>query len=327
MTYNGAAGTTQQGMAQAMQLQSLTAQTVDTDNAALQASLISPDPQVQLTIANSLWMHLATNPVLPAFIQANQTYYGAEVGDLSGAPANVNAWVSAKTNGLITQILPQADYSKVVAVIANALYFKGAWTVKFDPTQTAATPFTLADGTQTTCQMMNQTGTYGYYQGSNFQMLNLPYGQGRMSMVIILPATGTSLNAFLPTLTPATLNAWFAQLQNEGVYIGLPRFTATYTSSMKDALTSLGMGTAFDPNQANFSGLAPNTMISDVAHATQVQVDETGTVAAAATTVTITPTDVTAPLFTMTMNHPFLYLIRDNKTGMLLFVGALVNPS
>jgi serpin B len=131
----------------------------------------------------------------------------------------------------------------------------------------------------------------------------------------------------MPTLTPANLTAWLAQLGNESGGIGLSRFTANYGSSMASALISLGMGTAFDPTQANFSGLAPGAYISDVEHATQVQVDETGTVAAAATIVITTTADTPAVQFTMTMNHPFLYLIRDNKTGVLLFIGAMVNPS
>src|ERR1035438_9256595 len=104
--YGGAAGTTAQAMALTLQLGNLTAQDVNSDNAALQASLAAPDPNVQLTIANSLWMHLTNNPVLPSFTAMDATYYGATIGDLSGAPDNVNGWVASETAGLITQILP-----------------------------------------------------------------------------------------------------------------------------------------------------------------------------------------------------------------------------
>jgi serine protease inhibitor len=106
IVYNGAGGSTQQAMAQTLELGTLSTQELNSGNAALQASLINPDPHVQLTIANSLWMHLSNNAVSPSFTQMDETYYGATVGDLSGAPDNVNAWVASETDGLITQILP-----------------------------------------------------------------------------------------------------------------------------------------------------------------------------------------------------------------------------
>jgi serine protease inhibitor len=329
MVYNGAAGSTQQGMSQALQLQGLGALAVDQDNAALQAALINPDPQVQLTTANSLWMHLSENSVLPSFVSANETYYAAEIGDLSGAPANVNAWVATETNGLITQILPPANYNAVVAVLANAIYFKGEWTSAFDPNATAPMPFTLADGTQVSCQMMNQTANFPYLSGANFQAVELPYGQtSRLSMLIILPAPGVDLGSFVASMTSEELSTWIAGLEPAKVTIGLPRFTATFASSLVQPLTSLGMGAAFNPDTADFSGLAvgPGVHISDVAHEAMVQVDETGTVAAAATTVTVTTT-VVGPIINMTMNRPFFYAIVDGKTGVLLFIGTLMDPS
>lgn len=328
MVYNGAEGSTQQGMSQALQLQGLGAPTVDQYNAALQAALINPDPQVQLTIANSLWMHLSDNPVLPSFVSSNETYYAAEIGDLSGAPDNVNAWVASATNGLITDILPAANYNAVVAVLANAIYFKGAWTSAFNPDLTTTMPFTLADDTQVSCQMMNQTGSFPYLQGPNFQALELPYGTtGRLSMLIILPAVGVDLDSFVANITSDELSTWLSELEPVHGSIGLPRFTATYRSSLVNALTSLGMSVAFNPDTADFAELAPNVYISDVEHETVVQVDETGTVASGATTVTISPTIVEAPAFSMTVNRPFFYAIVDGQTGALLFIGTLVDPT
>jgi serpin B len=326
--YNGAAGTTQQAMAQTLQLGSLSTQDLNNANAALQASLLNPDPEVQIIVANSLWMHLSNNPVLASFTQTDQTYYGATVGDLSGAPADVNAWASAETNGLITNILPAADYSSVVAVIANTIYFKGQWSTAFDPSQTATAQFTLADGTQVSSQMMHQSGSYAYLQGSNFQAVSLPYGQGRFSMLIVLPNSGVSLSSFAASITPAAISGWVSQAQMTQGSIALPKFTATYGVSLPPALSSLGMGIALcSSNMADFSALAPSVCVSDVEHKTVVEVDETGTVAAAGTTITVGPTAIVAPLFTMTMDHPFFYAIRDDLSGELLFVGILVNPT
>jgi serine protease inhibitor len=326
--YNGAAGTTQQAMAQTLQLGSLSTQDLNNANAALQASLLNPDPEVQIIVANSLWMHLSNNPVLSSFMQTDQTYYGATVGDLSGAPADVNTWASAQTNGLITNILPAGDYTSVVAVIANTIYFKGQWSTAFDPSQTASAQFTLGDSTQVSSQMMHQSGSYAYLQGSNFQAVSLPYGQGRFSMLIVLPNSGVSLGSFAAGITPAAISGWVSQSQMTQGSIALPKFTATYGVSLPPALSSLGMGIALcSSNMADFSALAPSVCVSDVEHKTVVEVDETGTVAAAGTTVTVGPTAIAAPLFTMTMDHPFFYAIRDDLSGELLFVGILVNPT
>lgn len=335
MLYNGAAGSTQSGMSQALELGSFSsAQDVDMANASLQAALMDADPNVTITIANSLWMQLANNPVSPSFTDVNENYYAAEIGDLAGAPANVNAWVSQATDGLIMQLLPAGDYASAVLILANAIYFKGAWTSAFDPSATASEPFTLADGTQVTCQMMQQQGNFAYYQGANFQMVRLPYGQQHVSMVIILPASGVNLGSFVAGMTVAQLDGWIAQLASSfTVNLGLPRFTTSYTtepmrndSLLPVALTALGMGDAFDANQADFSGIAPNVFVSDAVHQTVVEVDETGTIAAAATGITVSPT-IAMPSVTMTVNRPFFYAIRDDDNGALLFVGLLEDPT
>ena len=327
IVYNGAGGVTQQGMAQTLQLGSLSTQDLNNDNAALQGSLLNPDPQVILTIANSLWMHLSTNPVPAAFTQMDQMYYGATVGDLAGAPANVNNWVSTETDGLITSILPAANYATVVAVIANVIYFKGQWSTEFDPSQTAPAPFTLMDGTQVSVPMMHQSATYGYLLGANFQAVRIPYGAGRFSMLVVMPDASTPLNSFVAGLTLDMLNSWEGQLQTGMGNLSMPKFTATFGASLVQPLTTLGMQAAFCSDPAvSFPGIG-TVCIQDVEHKTVVEVDESGTVAAGATTVTIVPTAVEAPLFTLTLDHPFLYAIRDDMTGELLFIGTMTNPS
>lgn len=272
-------------------------------------------------------MHSSDGPVLPSFVSTNQTYYATDIGDLSGAPDNVNAWVASATNGLITKILPPADYSHVIAVLANAIYFKGMWTTAFNTDQTMAAPFTLADGTEVSCQMMNQTGSFPYFSGANFQAVELPYGQtGRFSMLIILPSAGVDLGGFVANMTGEELSTWVADLKLAEIGIGLPRFTANYSSSLVSALTSLGMGVAFDQNSADFTNLSSvqGFDLSDVEHETVVQVDESGTAAAGATTGSV-GTSVAPP--SMTMNRPFFYAIVDGKTGALVFIGTLIDPT
>jgi serine protease inhibitor len=324
--YNGASGSTQQAIASTLELGTLTGQSLNSDNAALEASLINPDPEVQLTIANSLWIDQSGDPVLPSFTQTDETYYGATIGDLAGAPDNVNAWVDSETHGLITQLMPPGKYQD--AIIANVLYFKGQWTTSFDPSNTAAASFTLSDGSQATMQLMHQTGSFTYaagsLHGSNFQALRIPYGEGRLSMLIILPGAGANLANFVAGITIDDLNGVIAQLEPSVVTVALPRFTASYGTSLTGALASMGMGIAFGPS-ADFSALAPGFSVNVVEHKTVVEVDETGTVAAAATG--IGDTDAMPQQYTITMDHPFFYAIRDDKTGELLFIGVLMNPS
>lgn len=331
--YNGSAGSTREAMAQALELGALSdAAALDAANAALQASLIGADPDVQLIVANSLWMHLSENPVLPSFTAMDETYYGAKVGDLAGAPVDVNAWVASETQGLIPAILPKSgvDYAQIIAVIANAVYFKGEWTTAFNPADTAAQPFFLADGTQTTVEMMRQSGTYQYLAGANFTAARVPYGGGRFSMLLVLPDSGITLGDFVAGLTAGELNGWMSQLQPTAGTIFLPRFTATFgPQSLNAPLISLGMGVAYCPNPADFAALASTpSCISDVRHATVVQVDESGTVAAGATGVTIAPTVVgPGSPFQLLLDRPFLYAIQDDRSGGLLFIGVMMDPS
>jgi serine protease inhibitor len=309
--YNGAAGDTQSAMTQTLQLGSLTKQQVNDANAALQAALIGADPQV------------------------DQNYYGATIGDLAGAPDNVNAWVANETKGLIPHILGPKDYSTVTAVIANAAYFKGQWTATFDPNNTHSAPFTLSDGTSTSVRMMQQSGTFAYLRGLNFQMVRLPYGQGRMSMLILLPDPGISLGTFLASLTADGLDTSVGQMQDAYGSVALPKFTAQSNSELEPVLRALGMGVAFNCPEvvgagplADFSAVTSERVcVTSVAHNAWVQVDEMGTVAAAATTVTVGTTSVPQQQFAMTMDHPFVYAIRDDDMGALLFVGTLLDPT
>lgn len=324
--YNGAAGSTQQAMAQTLDLGTLGTAALNNDNAALQASLINPDPAVQLIIANGLWLIQGSGVVTPSFTKTDQTFYGATLGDLAGAPANVNAWVDSETRGLITQLLPPGMYQD--AIIANVLYFKGQWTTPFNPDNTAAAPFTLSGGSQTLAQLMQQTAGFAYgsgtLYGTNYQSVRLPYGQNRFNMLIILPDASADVTSFVANLTVNDLNALGAQLEPIMVDLELPRFTTMYGSSLVPALQSMGMAVAFGPS-ADFSALAPGFVPRVVEHKTVVEVDETGTVAAGATGIGA-PT-VVSRTYPMVMNHPFFYAIEDGKSGELLFVGVLMNPN
>jgi serine protease inhibitor len=327
IVYNGAGGTTQQAMAQTLQLGSLSVQQLNSDNAALLASLLDPDPKVTLTIANSLWIKAGAN-LVPAFVTADQTYYGAQTGSLAGAPANINTWVDTQTQGLIPQILsPDGNYSSDVAMLVNAVYFKGQWTNGFNAAQTTPQPFTLADGTQASVQTMQQTNGFPYYQGAQFQAVSLPYGQGRMSLVVLLPNAGVDLGSFVAGITPADIDSWVSQMSTTNIALTLPRFTTTFAATLIPPLTTLGMGVAFSQYQADLNGIYPGAYISLVQHTTVVEVDESGTVAAGGTVVGIGVVVVGPQAIEVQVDRPFFYAIRDNQTGELLFIGVMMNPN
>jgi serine protease inhibitor len=328
VVYNGASGGGAQGMAQALQLGSLSAAQLNADNAALQASFISSDPQVQVTVANSLWVHLDSSAVAPSFIQMDQTYYGAQVGDLSAAPGNINTWVSQQTQGLITQIMPTGlDYAQLVAVVANAIYFKGAWTNAFDSSQTTDAAFTRDDGTQPMVPFMHQTEAVPYLQGPNYQAISLAYGEGHYSMLIVLPEIGVDMSGFVASLSGQSFATMAASMQGGTGTLSVPKFSTGYAQNLSSTLGSMGMTPVLCPSQALTA--IGDGCISFVQHATMVEADETGTVAAAATAVGVGIQAVTSPPppFTMTMDHPFLYAIVNTDSGELLFVGAMMDPS
>jgi serpin B len=177
--------------------------------------------------------------------------------------------------------------------------------------------------------MMEQSNLFPYFQGADFQAVNLPYGSGRLSMLIVLPDTDVDLGAFVATITPAAVQSWVSQMASFTVNLGLPRFTTAYSTgtSLIPALTTLGMGDAFDPTENGFTGIFPHFVINEAVHKTYVQVDETGTVAAAATGVGGVATIATPDTVNLQLNRPFFYAIRDNQTGELLFVGIIMNPN
>lgn len=223
---------------------------------------------------------------------------------------------------------PAGYYAQVTAMIVNAIYFKGQWNKAFDARSTVSAPFTLSDHSQTSSDMMHQSGTYAYWQGANFQILRIPYARGRLSMLIILPNAGVTLRSFIGDITADDLSGWAGRLHESAGTIALPRFSSSYQASLPGALTSLGMGIAFCASRlADFAGIGAGYCLSDVEHEAVVKVVEIGTVAAAATVVEFHTEIVQAFQFTMTVDRPFLYAIGDDETKQLLFIGALERPN
>jgi serine protease inhibitor len=330
MTYNGADGTTKTAMAKALQLNKMTLEVLNQENADLINLLKNADPQVQLTIANSLWTR-QTVTFNPDFLAQTKRFYDAPVNSLDfnnpDATKTINEWVSQTTQGKITQMIDRIQPDQVMFLI-NALYFKGKWANEFDPKQTVTQPFYLGNGQQKQHPLMTQSDRYAYYENKQFQAVSLPYGNGRMSLYVFLPKPNQKLSTFYKSLTAENWQTWMTLFSKRDGRVQLPKFKLEYEIELKQALSALGMAVAFDPNRANFANLSPmTTVISQVKHKTFVEVNEVGTEAAASTSVGISVTSAPAiPPFQMTVDRPFFCAIRDNQTGTLLFMGSIVNP-
>ncbi len=329
MTYNGASGSTQQAMAKALELQGLSIQEINSSNAALKELLENPDPQIQLSIANSLWANQEVS-FKRDFLKTIQDSYQAKVTNLnfqdSGSVSTINNWVKESTRGKIDNIIKSIEPDQVLFLL-NAIYFKGRWTNEFDKQQTAQQPFYLTSGNSKKHPMMSQKGKYKYYENEQFQAVSLPYGkEGKISFYIFLPKQNLSLKSFYQNLNTENWEKWMSQFSQQEGFIRLPRFQMDYEVKLNDALQALGMGEAFS-NKADFSQMGEKFQISEVKHKTFVEVNEEGTEAAATTSVGIVATSlpVNEP-FRMIVDRPFFCAMRDNQTGSILFMGSILDP-
>lgn len=330
MTYNGANGNTQQAMARTLGLQGISLDEINQTNAALSTTLENADPQVQLTIANSLWAGEG-KPIKPEFRQNIQNFYGTLIQNLNFADPTaasiINDWVQKSTNNKINEIVVSGDIGlNTVFVLIDVIHFLGSWTYPFPKEATAERPFTLLDGTQKQHPMMFQEGYYSvrYYENELFQAIELPYGSGRLNMYVFLPHLGVSLNQFYDNLNVENWEKWMKQFNYDEapLLIGLPRFKVEYDIDLKETLKALGMEIIFGQD-ADFSAMTPNFVsISQVKHKTFIEVNEEGTEASGATAVSVSRGSPRKII----VNRPFFCAIRDNETGTLLFMGVIVDP-
>lgn len=332
MLYNGARGETQQQIATTLELQGLSLADLNQANADLATALENADPQVQLAIANSLWGNQAI-AFKPDFIERMQTFYNGAVETLDFTnPAvvnTINEWVSQNTQGKIPAILDEVRPDDVMFLI-NAVYFKGLWQQQFDEANTSDQPFTLLDGSTKSHPLMRQTGNYLYQENNWFQAVSLPYGNGRLSMYVFLPQPDVTLQQFYQEFLSAdNWNTAMTRFSRRDGTIQIPRFKHEYATNLNDTLKALGMPSAFDTDTADLTGLTDQpSYVSEVRHKTFIEVNEVGTEAAAVTSIGIQVTSVPIPTepFTMTVDRPFFYAIRDNESGAVLFMGTVVNP-
>ncbi len=331
MTLNGAEGTTEEAMRDVLAVGDLSREKVNESYKGLIELLLSLDRDVELGLANSIWHRLGMD-FKEEFLDLNRTYFdayitGLDFDDESAAPT-INNWVNENTKGRIEEIVDDPISQEMIMFLINVIYFKGTWTYEFDPDETKDDVFILPDGSKRPCRMMTQEGDFRYRGTPEFQAVDLPYGKGDFSMVVVLPTESRDLKGLIEGLTDESWGEWLDGFMEQEVTLELPKFTAEYEIGLKEVLTTLGMGIAFDPTEADFTRLYESPLarayISSVKHKTFVKVDESGTEAAAATSVGVGATGL--PPW-MRVDRPFLFAIRDAHSGTILFIGKIVEPT
>lgn len=326
MAWNGANGQTKTEMETAMKMSGMSVQAINDYYKIMQSSLPGIDPTTKLSIANSMWYRTGFQ-VKPDFLKVNTDYFNAYVKELDFSQAwakdTINNWCSKHTNKLIPTILDEIP-KEAVMYLTNAVFFKGIWRNKFDKKVTMESTFTNELNNQVKVNMMYQKDTFGYAVDDNAQYLDLPYGNKAFSMTVILPADNKTPADILNNLTVTTWNTTLNSLTEREVMVYLPRFKVENKFMLKQALISMGMVQAFG-GMADFSNIANDRLaISDVVHKTYVTVDEDGTEAAAITNIGIYTTSMpNYPIFYV--NKPFLFVIREKSTGVILFIGKMGN--
>jgi serine protease inhibitor len=328
MTYNGADGDTKTEMQNTLRFPDLSADEINGYFQKLTSTLLNLDPTVKLGIANSIW-YRDDFSVLPDFISINQSYYNAEVKALDfndkASVGKINGWVAEKTNDKIKKVIDDISPDMVMFLI-NAIYFKGEWKYDFNKDLTREGPFNLSASEQSTVPFMHQEGTFDYYSNDSLQLMEMPYGQGNFSMVVLLPKQGYSVSALADNLTPEMWNGWLADTARANVAVTLPKFKFEYERTLNADLMALGMVKAFGP--ADFSKINPTAdlYISFVKHNSFVDVNEEGTEAAAVTVVGIVETSMPpGPVYIpFTADRPFIFAIRETTTNTILFMGKVV---
>lgn len=335
MTYAGARGNTATEMAAVLHFQ-LEPERLHPAFAALLAGLDAPkeQPGYQLHIANALWLQQGYK-FLPEFLEIGQTHYsaGLELLDflnaVEKARQTINTWVEKQTAGKIVELIPRDILGRTTKlVLTNAIYFKGRWAVRFDQEDTRDEPFTLGNKQRIDVPMMHQSAEFGYCDQPGLQLLDLPYAGQALSMVVLLPKEPDGLARLEKSLNARTLAGWLTKLGKKKVRVSLPRFTMTSEFRLDQNLHSLGMRAAFDPSKADFSGMdgTHELYLGAVLHKAFVDVGEEGTEAAGATAVVMKLRGSPQRPATFQADHPFLFLIRDTRTGSVLFIGRVLNP-
>jgi serine protease inhibitor len=333
LLHNGADASTKQELSRLLGIQDIPLDRVNTAYAALIGRLEQRSnrlsQQSHLSIANSLWARPGLR-FKPEFIQSSQNFYATEVFNLDFTESDnlsiVNDWIDRQTNGKIKEIVSSGDLSaNTVLILLNAIYFKGVWKQQFNRADTKEDRFIVSDNKFKLHPMMSQSGTYEYFHNQEFQAIALPYSESDISTIVFLPDEQNTLADLLKCLNFEKFQEWRSQFFRIQGDLVLPRFTIECEESLMDVFKTLGLEIALSGN-ANYQNITDESIsISDIKHKALIEVNEEGTEASAATGVMMQRS--LRQKFSMVVNRPFLCVMRDERTGVILFMGAIWEPN
>ncbi|MBC6401694.1 MAG: serpin family protein [Ekhidna sp.] len=327
MAYNGAEGDTKEDFDRVLH-NDMPISVFNKDNREIINRLSSNTTKSSFAIANSMWIDEGL-PVKDAFIRVNKDYYGSEVSNLDlRNPASVNVinkWVSDRTSGKVKDMLKEING---MMLLVNTVYFNMQWeSGGFEIEETRQAVFYKADGSELDVDMMSGEWSVPHLENDLFASIVLPYEGDEFSMVLVLPQEGKTVGDIVEDLAEWDRNEWLDAFEDKVVYIEMPKFKMKYTQLLNEALIDMGLGIAFG-GEADFSGITGgrSLYISRVLHSTSIDVNETGTKAAAATVVEFDIISISYQKI-LILNRPFLFMVKENKTGNLLFMGRVGAPS
>ena len=340
MTYAGARGDTASEMAKTLHF-TLPPDRLHPAMGALLSDFNAPHNGYQLRVADALWAQQGYT-FRDDFLKLTKKDYGAGFhpvdfkGATEAARLTINQWIEQKTENKIVNLIPPGTLTPDTRlVLTNAIYFKGDWQTPFKKDQTEVEDFHLSPAHSVKVPLMHIFDSYSYLNGGTFQALEIPYKNNELSMIVFLPNDVRGMPAFENSLTASNMQQWLSKLHPASdVILTLPKFKMTRQFTLQDTLGAMGMPSAFDRIAADFSGMTGkrDLFISAVIHKAFVDVNEEGTEAAAATAVVMEmamarrgPPPPSPIVFRA--DHPFMFLIRDNRSGGILFMGRVTNPA
>ncbi len=335
MAYNGADGATKTEMEKTLKLNGLTTEEINNSYKLLIAALQSIDEDVVFELANAIF-YTSNFVVKPAFINDNQNYYDAKVDALNfNSPAaieKINGWVAEKTHDKIEKIIESLSPNDRM-VLLNAIYFNGIWSVEFDEDGTKMHNFKKKDGTNKEVAMMKKEDKLEYTSNSLFQAVKLPYGNGQYNMFVLLPEVGKNSEDVINEMSADNWLSWNGNFElKEHVVVTMPRFKYEFEMQINDVLKKMGMQKAFNSQLSDFTKISDDKdlFISSVIHKSFIDVNETGTEAAAVTSITFTTTSIgpgdQVQKIYFTVDKPFVFAITEKDTDAILFIGEVQNP-
>ena len=327
MLLNGASGEARKEMAVSLYYGGIDLDKLNERQLALKKSLEKGGEKVELSIANSIWAHLGVVPK-ESFQKALKEYYLSEffTRDFSdkSVVGEINGWISDKTRGMIPAMLHDISPQSIMFLI-NAIYFKGIWAKEFDPELTREEAFTDYQNKKGKAQMMHQTLSVTFRETEEYKAVRLPYGEGEAAMYVILPREGLGLNEFLDTLTLDKWETIIGSMVTEKIELAIPKFKMSYgVKRLNDALMRVGMEKIFYSGSLMNIMDDPRLFVEYVDHKAVIEVDEKGTKAAAVTIISIGKSAYERPK-KFIADRPFFFVIRDEKSGMILFMGKVLS--